>query len=161
MQKSEFTSLPPSMALGLLWDVVGGAKLATVEAPKPMMAPKFDSRISRKGGQYVWASELDVSGLRFFFERAAASAKTDSAFAEKNAKEAKGLEYWLKYRECYPDVAWSGERNRQQVKAEAPSSKPKLHDWEPRGAVAPTTATSAAKGYDDAGYPDDGSDIPF
>ena len=161
MQKSEFVSLPSALALGLVWDLIGG-KLQTVDAPKIPLPPKFDTRVSRKGGQYVWASEMDLESLRYFHKRAVDGVAAGGQYADRSAKEEKSLSFWVKFRECNPFSAWSGERNKQPATGAAPSNKPKLYDWEPKGGGSsiPRTETVSSKGYTDEAY-DAGDDLPF
>src|SRR5512139_2773515 len=114
MNRSEFTSLPVSLALGLLWDALhthGDPALALddAEAPKPARPPKYDSAIYRKDG-VTYASEYDIEGLRFWHKRAAESAANGGQYAEKDAKQAKALAYWIAYREQNPSATWTGER---------------------------------------------------
>lgn len=163
MNRSEFTALPPTLALGLIWDELHRTApcpvLDNTEAPRLAKPPKYDSRIGRKDG-VCWASECDLEGLRFWHKRAVES--TNPEHAERNAKEAKALSYWIAYREQQPTAIWSGERNREQVTAKAPSGKPEVY---PRdgGRRAPEPKPSSGGGYDAAdGYDDAGNDdLPF
>jgi hypothetical protein len=163
LDKQTFRTLPPAIALGLVWDLIGG-KLQTIEAPKVPFPPKFDSRVSKKGG-YHFASELDLGSLRYFQKRAADSAADGGEYAERNLKDSESLGYWVRYRECFPDAIWSGERNKQKVTAAPPSRDPGLHQWEAKpGAPARSGTSSGGYGTETAksgGYGDDTDDIPF
>lgn len=168
MNRSEFTSLPLSLALGLLWDAAQDADRITTaryledaEAPKPARPPRFDSAIYRRDG-ITWASEYDAEGLRYWRDKNAAGAENGGEYAEKNAKAAKALGYFLEWREQNPSAIWTGERNREQVTAKAPMAKPEVY---PRTG-APRAAAPAATGgggFSDADYGSDGDDgdIPF
>jgi hypothetical protein len=133
--RDEFNALPVALQVRLLVDVLKlGDKLAGMEAPKVARSPKFDMRISRKGG-YQWASETDLDGLRWWFNRFTASAAEGGQYAEKDQKRADKLAYWVSWREAHPDVIWTGQRNDDVCTASAPTAKPRVHEWEPRGQV--------------------------
>jgi hypothetical protein len=155
----ELKALPHGLAVKVLLEVLTKSstftqKLAEVEAPKPVRAPKFDARISRKGG-YQWASETDLDGLRWWYARFTTSAADGGQYAEKDQKRADKLAYWVAYREAYPDAVWTGQRNDDVCTASAPSGKPRVHEWEPRGEKPLTPRTEA---YEDEGA---GDEIPF
>jgi hypothetical protein len=137
MTPEELKALPPGLAVKALIETLTKSstftqKLAEVEAPKPVRPPKFDAKISRKGG-YQWASETDLDGLRWWFNRFTASAADGGQYAEKDQKRADKLAYWVAYREAYPDAVWTGQRNDEVCTASAPSGQPTVHEWEPRG----------------------------
>jgi hypothetical protein len=159
MTREEFAALPAPIALGLLYDIAA-ARLASVEAPQVPRAPKFDSRVSRKGGMFTWASEMLCADLEFWRKRNA-DASSDPKYAEKNAKQAKALSYWVAYRTACPSDVWTGERDRQKVRAEPPSREPRLHAWESRGAPASESSQTSGGGFADADYAGDDEDIPF
>lgn len=138
MNKSEFTSLPPGLALGVLFDLFEDG-LKDVPRPPIPSAPKYDSRVPRKRGEYCWASEMLLADLIFWWKRFDASAQEDGQHAEKDAKNAKTLEYWIKWRRAFPTETWRGERNRQPVRAFAPSREPELHAWERQGGAGNST----------------------
>lgn len=164
MNRDEFCSLPPSVALGLLYDAYA-KELVNVPVPKLPSPPKFDTRISRKGGMFVWASEMLLNDLKFWHERNAAGATDGSQYAEKNAKMAKALEYWIKWRIAYPTDVWFGERSQGRatvkVRANPPSRDPEQYPWERSGGDG-SSSKPAGGGFadaDGAGGGDD--DIPF
>lgn len=140
MTRDELLALPPALALKVLVSAMVlvspelGKVLAATELPKVPRSPKYDMRISRKGG-YQWASETDLEGLRFWFKRFTDNANEGGKHAEKDGKKAEKLCYWLDWREACPDAPWSGLRNDDQVTASAPSGKPQVHEWEQRGQV--------------------------
>ncbi len=160
MNRDEYVSLPASIALGLLYDLVPA--LADVPAPRIPKAPKYDRKLSRKGGFYCWASELNLESLEFWHRKNVKSAAEGGPFADKNAKEAKELGYWVAYRRACPAETWSGERNRVKVRAEPPSREPALHAWEKKGEAAPAQSGGGG-GFADADYGggDDPDSIPF
>jgi hypothetical protein len=159
VNKEELLALPPNMALRILVNAMLPSlpevfdNIAQVEAPRAPRSPKYDFRIRRKGG-YAWASETDLDGLRFWCGKYKESAGSGSQWAEKDAKNADKLEYWIAWRECFPKDAWQGQRNDEQVTAAVPSHKPHIHEWEPRA------ETLAPKGdaYEEHGESDE---IPF
>jgi hypothetical protein len=157
MTPGEFCQLPPAIALRLLLDVIAHVSpailddIARMEAPRAPRTPRFDFRIRRKGG-YAWASETDLDGLRFWRNKYHESAMSGSQWAEKDAKNADKLEYWITWRECFPKDAWQGQRNDEQVTAAVPSHKPHIYEWEPRA------ETPAPKG--DA-YEEEGGNADF
>lgn len=125
-------------------------------------APRYDSRIKRKGG-YQWASETDLEGLQFWYSmKAAGTSKPE--YAEKDREEARKLSYWVKYREADPYSRWKGVRGDGEVVALQPSNKPVVHSWDEKPAhkveyaelppnVDPKTGEVREPGDDD--------DIPF
>ena len=163
MNRQDFTSLPLSLALGAIWDALhehgdAGMILDDMPAPKRAGSPKYDSAIYRREG-VTYASEYDAEGLRFWQRRAADSAAGGGQYAEQDAKQAKALGFWIAWREQNPGAVWSGERNREQVTAAAPSAKPTVY---PRNGGATKPAAPSGGGYSDADYgADDDSDIPF
>jgi hypothetical protein len=157
MTRDEFVALPASLALGLVYDAT--PSLASIPAPRAPLPPKFDSKVSRKGGQYCWASEMLLADLKYWHDKNAAGATDGSQYAEKNAKQAKALSYWVAYRQVCPTDAWSGERDRVKVRAQTPSRDPELHDWKRTGEAAP----AQGGGYSDADYgsKEDPDPLPF
>jgi hypothetical protein len=161
VNRSEFTSLPPSLALGVLFDIFE-RDLVDVERPKVPQAPKYDSRVPRKRGEYCWASEMLLGDLIFWWKRFDASAKEGGQHADKDVRNAKALEYWIKWRRAFPHDAWVGERNRQPVRAHVPSREPELHAWERRDAGDPQPdegGPSAGGGFADVDESGDGGDF--
>jgi hypothetical protein len=147
MTRAQFLALA-----GKLYDAQAGGGAPSSGGGRP---PKFDTSISRKGGLVQYASETDLAGLMFWRDRALEPPR-DPKYAEKNAKEAKALGYWVVYRESEPSACWTGERNRVQVTAAPPSDKPDLYE---RGAPAP--AAFAPTPVNDDGEANDDDQIPF
>jgi hypothetical protein len=127
-------------------------KLEEIEAPKRPRSPRYDMRISRKGG-YQWASETDLEGLRWWLHRFQSSAAEGGKFADKDAKKAEKLAYWVDWREAYPDPQWTGMRNDDAVTAPVPVAKPPVYEWEPRGQMPLTPRDEPYDGAED--------EIPF
>jgi hypothetical protein len=153
VDKATFLSLPVTTQVRILVEVLKLDKeLAGMEAPKVPRSPKFDMRISRKGG-YQWASETDLEGLRWWFNRFTASAADGGAYAEKDQKRADKLAYWVAWREAHPDVIWTGQRNDDVCTASAPTAKPRVHEWEARGQVPMTPRNEAEDDGDSDGIP--------
>jgi hypothetical protein len=106
-----------------------------------------------------------LADLIFWWKRFDASAKEAGQHADKDAKNAKALEYWIKWRRAFPFDVWSGERNRQPARANAPSREPELHAWERRDdtdspADAPGTTGGGFADVDDSDEGDNFDD-PF
>lgn len=155
MTREEFLAMPVTIQVRLLLDMLKLDKeLASREAPKPVRSPKYDMRISRKGG-YQWASETDLESLRWWSNRYTSSAAECGIHADKDFKKAEKIAYWVAYREAYPDAVWTGQRNDDVCTASAPTGKPRVHEWEPRGHVP---VTPRAEAYEDEGA---GDEIPF
>lgn len=162
MNRDEFSALPASVALGILWDAFPGLekKLADVVAPKRPRPPKYDQAIYRKEG-VQWASETDVEGLRFWRARYTASAQKGGEYAAKDLKRSDALGFWIAWRLAEPMTQWSGERNREQVTAKMPSGKPAVYprDGSRRPAAAPQddadfdNATGDEPAFDDSNLP--------
>lgn len=128
MKLDEFFSLPPGIAIRLLFEQLDAATREAVlaqSAPKPPLPPKFDQAIFRSGG-IQWASETDLEGLRFWHSKAL-QPPSDPKYAESNRKRAESLARWIAWREWFPDATWSGERDRKHGVARGPTSKPKLY----------------------------------
>jgi hypothetical protein len=118
--------------------------------------PKYDTSIARKDGMVQYASECSLKELSYWYEQFGKPPR-DPKYAESNQKQRKALGYWIAYRQANPDAAWTGERNKVQITAAAPSDKPQQY---PRGvtASAPTTPTPR---FNDEGGASDMDDIPF
>lgn len=158
MNRAEFSALPPSIALSLLWDALrlDETELASALAPRTPRPPKYDQAIYRRDG-VSWASEYDVEGLRYWRDKKSQS--SDPKYAEKDKKAAAALGFWITWRMCEPSAPWTGERNRDVVTARAPSGKPEVY---PRqgGRREPEPQRSAAPDFDGGGE-DDFCDAPF
>lgn len=152
MDRSEFTSLPLSAALNVIWGALhsGGdipTFLIAYEAPKPALSPKYDTRVRTKGG-LVYASECDLSQLQYYLNRA--QQPTEDKYMEKQQKEAKALGFFLRWRAENPDARWRGERYQQgEVTAAAPSSRPRVSDWNDTGAKADPAPAGGEVDYGD------------
>jgi hypothetical protein len=134
MNRSDFTGLPTSVLAALLWDHVPEIRdaldRADVLVPKIPSAPRFDTVLFRSDG-VQYASECDAGQLRYYLMRSQESAAKGGQWAEKDAKRAKALQYFLDWRLVDPHSRWTGERNREKgVVAEPPSSRPKTYPRE-------------------------------
>lgn len=151
MTPDEFFQLPAAIAVRVLFDAMGNdARDAIRQAPamKAPLPPKFDLQIFRSGG-VQWASETDLEGLRFWFNKAN-EPPSDPKWAEANRKRAESLARWIAWREWFPDTTWSGERNNKAGVARGPTAKPKV---EPRANRPPRPAQEDDVNLD--------SDIPY
>lgn len=173
MNRQEFTGLPLSVALGIVWDALRNTAhmgitpqeyIDSLPVPEKVRAPKYDHRIGRKGG-FQWASETDLESLRYWHKRESESAAEGGQWAAKSEKRAASLARWIAYREQDPASPWSGVRDDAQATAHAPMSKPQIHEYAPRDArPAPSPAANSGGGYSDADYGSEGGDddsLPF
>lgn len=179
MTRDEFLSLPPGVALRILFDALDEETVHAIdraEKPEVPRAPKYDYTIYRQNG-IQYASETDIRGLTFWRDRAQASANGGGEWAIKDAKNAENLNRWLAWREFFPNEAWSGERNRVELVAAPPSARPRVYprtnsggqqqrQAPPRQQEAPTddyfgTGGGKSSGYSDADYGGGDEDIPF
>ncbi len=154
MNRAEFLSLPPKLALRVLFDAIDDDTIRAIEAmekPKVPLPPKYDFRIYRKDG-FMWASETDSEGLTFWRNRYTDSAAKGGQYADKDKKNAAEMDRWLAWRECEPSAAWSGERNRERVVAQPPCAKPMVYATQRNGQKRPEPPP------DDVNLDDD---IPF
>lgn len=153
MDREQFNKLPLSMQVARIVDALPPDMLARVlqgEAPKVPRSPKYDYKLWRKGG-YCWASEMNLDSLRYWHKKAAESAVSGGQYADKDAKKAKQLDYWIAWREVEPDARWRGERDHDVVTAAAPSRDPEIHSRD---------ATPSADPSGGSDFADDDS-IPF
>jgi len=159
MNRDDFTRLPAAIALGLVWDHLELERhLGGVEAPKPPRPPKYDQRIYRKDG-LQYASETDLDGLTWWHARYAESGMGGGQYAEKDAKNAERLAYWVAWRTVEPTKQWSGTRDDREVTAQAPSHKPTLYPKDgPR--PAPKQPKHRTEDWPDD-PPDAAEDLPF
>lgn len=128
MTPEEFLSLPPGVALRVLFDCLDEGTVAALGAQEPLKAPlppMYDQAIYRSGG-VQWASETDLEGLRFWHKRAL-EPPSDPKYTEANRKRAESLARWITWREWFPDTAWSGKRDGKDGVARSPTRYPKLH----------------------------------
>jgi len=170
MTRDEFLSLPPGVALDILLDALNTLsngkvllEISAREKPRIASSPKYDQIIYTRGG-IQWASELDMQSLLFWKRRAQESADSGGQYAEKDAKKAKALAYWIEWRKLYPTTAWTGERNRRRVTAAVPQYKAAVYEREPRAGET-REAEQSDYGFDDSstgsGAFNDDSEIPF
>jgi hypothetical protein len=132
VKREEFCALPPAIALGLVYDMAK-AKLEPMRCPDVPRPPKYDGRITRKGGEYSWLSEMLLKDLEWWFEARRKSASEGGQYAEQNAKQAKAIEQWILWRKLFPDTRWNGIRGEDRVTAALPSPEPTLHKWNGSG----------------------------
>lgn len=129
MTPDDLFSLPPGVALRLIFESLdedARERVLARDKPKLPFPPKFDRVIFRKEG-VMYASECDLECLRFWHKRALEGAASGGQYAEKDAKNRDELARWIAWRECFPDAVWIGERDREQLAAKAPSSKPMVY----------------------------------
>lgn len=89
--------------------------------------PRYDFRIPRKGG-YMWASETDLEGLEYWFNRFSTS--SDPKWEERDQGRAKKLSYWVQWRRDDPYSRWKGTRGNFEVVANQPTNKPTIFPWD-------------------------------
>lgn len=133
MTRDEFATLPPSLALKLVWDALHlGDHLGPMAPPRPPMPPKYDGKLYRKGG-FCFMSEMTLDSLTYWHEKARESANSGGKYAAKDAKKAETLERWIAWRTVEPTALWTGERGDRRVTAAAPSRDPELHEKDAGG----------------------------
>lgn len=147
MNKSEFLEF-----CGRLYDLAQGAG-PSASGSGDGRSPKYDTALYGPNGLVSYASECSAKELRYQIGRAEQPPK-DSKYAEKNAKQAKALRFFLAWREANPNALWTGERNRVTITAKAPLDKPERYARD----ALPEQDSAPAPSFDDD-QPDD--DIPF
>jgi hypothetical protein len=154
--REEFVGLPPAVALALLYDASPGIQKLVEAAEKPVIprSPKWDTKLPRKGG-YAWASECSLEDLSYWHAKKVEGAQSGSQWAEKDAKLADKLSFWIAWRRVEPTAAWSGQRGDDNITARAPAGKATVYPWPDRGEV-----TTPLQG-DDFGSGNDEDDLPF
>jgi hypothetical protein len=148
MDKSTFMGLPVGVALGLLYDAT--PELARMQAPELARSPRYDGKVFRKGG-FVWMSEMEAEGLRWWQGRKAESAAGNGQYADKDRKMVETLGKWIAWREQNPTAYWVGIRGDETVTAAPPSRSPALNSSEPRPAPPPPD-DSARSDADDSDF---------
>lgn len=160
MTRDEWLALPPAIALAALYDLIPG--LATAPAPSVPRKPKYDSRLSKKGG-YVWMSEMTAEDLKWWRGKKQESVDGGGQYAEKDAKTLRAIDGFLAWREVFPHDVWWGIRGDGRVTARPPSRDPIVHEWDNSGGqrrggtVGGSRAAPAADDYGDVNE----DDIPF
>jgi hypothetical protein len=159
VNKSDFENLTLRKALSVLWSVLGDDArdaLEQMETPQPARSPKYDTRLRTKGG-LVYASECDLSQLKYYHDRAC-KPPMDEKYRDKQEKEAKALSFFIAWRSENPEARWVGERYQQgEVKAAAPSSRPRVTDWDDNS-LAPEPGQQQ---HQEHPYGDENEPLPF
>lgn len=127
MTKAEFCSLPPAMALGIVYDMAE-PKLRDMSRPRPPLPPKYDGRLGRSGG-FWWMSEMDLNSLEFWESKNREGADAGGRYAEANSKAAANLAKWIEWRRLFPNECWSGTRGDDRATGAPPSREPTLRKW--------------------------------
>jgi hypothetical protein len=143
--------------MGLVFDVIG-SKLEAVPAPTVPLPPKYDARLSKKGG-FVWMSEMLLADLEWWHARKEESANGGGKYAEKDAKTVTSLAKWIAWRKACPSDVWSGTRNDATETAAAPSRSPALHSWDDAPKRGTSPAATGSSQWSDEDY-SVGSDEP-
>ncbi len=89
----------------------------------------------------MWASEMTLGDLQWWMAHKLERSQQGGQYAEKDAKLADKLRFWVEWRLVSPTEPWTGIRNDGQVTARAPAGKATVYQWEQRGPV--TTALPA------------------
>lgn len=129
MTPEEFLSLPVAMQVRILFECLNEDTMRNLRGkakPKPPLPPKYDQVIFRSGG-VMFASETDLEGLRFWHKKSLDGAADGGQYADSNKKRADSLARWIAWRECFPEATWSGTRDKSEVVAKPPSSKPMVY----------------------------------
>jgi hypothetical protein len=151
--RDEFASLPPRVALELIYDMAR-PKLINVPRPDIPKPPLYDGKQSKGKDGFVWMSEMLLRDLEWWRATRQKSVEDPNRaqYAEQNAKAVATLDKWIAWRTLYPSDVWSGKRGDDRVTASPPSRDPKLQAWGPRNdAKKPDTKNSkpAARPEDD------------
>lgn len=131
MTREEFASLPPKIALELIYDMAR-AKLEPLTRPDVPRAPLFDGMLFRGNKGFTWMSEMTIRDLEWWEKKKLESAESGSQYAERDAKTARALAGFLIWRRLFPNDRWSGKRGDERVTAQAPTDKPTLHEYQRR-----------------------------
>lgn len=154
MTAEEFLSLPPAIALRVLFDSLDErtceALLARAKPEEPRRQ-KYDAQLHGKAG-FAWASETDLRGLHWFHNRSVESAAKGGEWAAKDQKMADNLAKWIAWREWYPDAVWSGTRGDAEVVAAPPSAKPRVHPRTSNGQRKPAAPVADDADFDPENY---------
>ncbi len=134
------------MALGLIYGLLTG--LEHTPAIRPPLPPKYDAKLSKAKGQFVFMSEMTLSDLSWWLGKKNESALSGGQYAEKDKKTAETLTRWVAWRECFPTDQWFGERNDTKTTAAPPSREPRMHSWDSQPQRGSRQAAPAA----DDGY---------
>lgn len=141
MTRDEFASLPPMIALGLIYDVAS-QRLKDLPMPHVPKPPLFDGRLGKGREGFVWMSEMLLRDLQWWEATKRRSAENGGEWAEKDLKTANTLAKWIEWRALFPSEIWSGKRGEERVTAAPPSREPKLQSWGTRaGKPAGNTKT--------------------
>lgn len=130
MTREEFSSLPLSIALGLIYDVLK-SRLEGVPKPKLPLPPKYDGRIGRQGG-FNWLSEMSLESLVWWHKEKLKGAERNDQHTARNKKTAENISKWIAWRRVFPTEQWMGIRGEEKAVAEFPSKKPELNKWDDR-----------------------------
>lgn len=130
MTKEQFLALPPIVALGLVYDMAA-AKLSPMPLPEYAKPPRYDGRLSKKGG-FVWMSEMTLDDLTWWEAKKRESSAAGTQYSEKDGKSADTLAKWIAWRRIEPTAIWSGTRGDDRATAAPPSRDPVVHKWGPR-----------------------------
>lgn len=150
-------------AAGVFYDMIAnGGGAPSAGGTGDGRSPKFDTAIHRKGGMIQWASECSLKELSYWREQAGRP-PSDPKYAEKNAKQAKSLDYWIAYRRAEPNATWTGERNRATVTAKPPSDKPAQYQKDATPAPDSSRPTPSFDDADSYGFDNEepSDDLPF
>jgi hypothetical protein len=156
MTREEFASLPPMLALGLIYDIAG-PKLREMRMPKVPLPPRYDGRLSRGSMGFWWMSEMDLSSLEWWERKKRESAEGGGQYAERNRKGAATLQAWIAWRKLFPSEVWSGTRGEERATAAPPSREPVVRPWPKRegGNDAGKSKTKRGPSPDDDGRGED------
>lgn len=132
MTREEFASLPPMIALGLIYDVAS-SRLRDMPMPTVVRPPKYDGRVGRGEKGFTWMSEMLLRDLEWWEKAKRENAGKGDQYADRNLKAANALAKWIEWRRVFPNETWSGIRGEDRANAAPPSREPALHDWKTSG----------------------------
>jgi hypothetical protein len=129
--RDEYATLPPMIALGLIWDMAR-PKLEPMPRPQVPSAPRYDGRLSRGTMGFLWMSEMDLGSLEWWERKKRESAEGGGQYADRDKKGAAVLQAWIAWRKLFPHEVWSGTRGEDRVTAAPPSREPVVRPWPKR-----------------------------
>jgi hypothetical protein len=143
--RDEFASLPPRIALELIYDMAK-AKLINVPRPDVPKPPLYDGRLSRGDKGFVWMSEMLLSDLEWWRTAKQKTVDEGGKWAEQAGKAVVTLSKWIAWRSLFPSELWSGKRNDDRVTAAPPNRTPAVHDWPKKNESQKKPGPSSSRG---------------
>lgn len=130
MTRGQLLTLPPALAIAVIYDCLDEETVRAITAKEPPAIPKqprFDLALYGRDG-VSFASECDLGQLDWHAARAKKSAESGGQYAEKDAKKLEKLQEWRFWRAVNPTAIWVGKRgDTENVIAAPPSARPQQY----------------------------------